>query len=90
MGALTPGEVYIYERADGITYARRIGDDPSTRKAIGWDYDKRTQDGRPLVDHIRESKLWGEIFRSAETNPLLQDAIDRVKIIYELSKKDEQ
>lgn len=90
MGTLKPGATYIYERADGVTYAREFGADPSTRKAIGWDYDKRTRDGRPLVDHIRESKLWGEIFRSAEANPVLQDAIDRVKIIYELSKKDEQ
>jgi hypothetical protein len=90
MGTLTPGATYIYERSDGTVYARELGADPSTRKAIGWNYDSRTQDGRPLVDHIRESKLWGEIFRAAETNPLLQDAIDRVKIIYELSKKDEQ
>jgi hypothetical protein len=37
-----------------------------------------------------DSKLWGNIHRAAKTNPLLQDALDRAKIIYELSKKDGQ
>jgi hypothetical protein len=40
----------------------------------------------PLVDHIREDKLWGEIRRAAKTNPALQEALDRVIIIYQLSK----
>jgi hypothetical protein len=35
-----------------------------------------------------DSKLWGEIHRAARTNPTLQEALDRVKIIYELSKND--
>jgi hypothetical protein len=36
-----------------------------------------------------DSKLWGEIHRAAKTNPALQDAIDRVKLIYTLSKQDD-
>ena len=39
MGSLKPGAKYIYERADGVTYAREFGADPSTREAIGWNYD---------------------------------------------------
>jgi hypothetical protein len=35
-----------------------------------------------------DSKLWGNIHRAAKENPLLQEALDRVKILYELSKKD--
>jgi len=50
------------------------------------DYDKRTADGRPLFDHIQENKMWGEIRRMARTNPALQDAVDRVIMIYRLSK----
>lgn len=48
--------------------------------------DPRTNDGRPLHDHLMESKLWGEIHRAALTNPTLQRALDRVIILYRLSK----
>ncbi len=88
-GRLEPGASYIYERADGITYARKLGDPPDQRFEIGRDFDPRTSDGRPLHDHIMDSKLWGEIHHAAKTNPALQDAIDRVKIVYALSKQDE-
>ena len=86
MGSLTPGATYVYEKADGVTYAREIGADPSTRKEIGRDYDHRTSDGRPLHEHIKETKLWGDIFRDARTNTALQEALERVKILYYLSK----
>ena len=103
MGTLTPGATYIYERADGIVYAREFGADPSTRQVVGYengkeydpvsghkiDYDKRTSDGRPLREHLMEDKLWGEIRRTAKTNPTLQDALDRAIMIYKLSKTDE-
>jgi hypothetical protein len=99
MGNLKPGATYIYERVNDVVYARESGADPSTRIVIGHNYDPitghridhdpRTADGRPLVDHIRENKLWGEIRRAAVTNPTLQDALDRVIMIYKLSKTDE-
>ena len=88
VGRLEPGATYVYERADGVVYARRIGDPPDRRFEIGRSYDSRTSDGRPLHDHIMDLKLWGEIHRAAKTNPALQDALDRVKVIYELSKQD--
>ncbi len=84
MGTLKPGATYIYERADGIVYAREFG--KTERREIGWNYDSRTSDGRPLVDHIQESKLWGEIFREAKTNIALQKALDNAILIYRLSK----
>jgi hypothetical protein len=86
MGSLKPGATYIYERNGGTVYAREAGADPSTRKEIGWDHDPRTNDGRPLFDHIMESKMWGEIHREAKTNPALQKALDRAIMIYKLSK----
>lgn len=86
MGKLKPGATYVYERVDNVVYARESGS--LDREAIGWDYDQRSRDGKPLIDELRENKLWGEIRRAAKTNPLLQDALDRAKIIYELSKKD--
>jgi len=88
MGSLKPGATYVYERANGIVYAREVGADPSTRKEIGYDYDSRTPDGRPLRDHIAEHQLWPKIHQAAHTNPALQEALDRVRIIYELSKDE--
>jgi len=90
MGNLKPSATYVYEKVDGITYAREAGAAPNTRQEIGWDYDPRTKDGRPLIEEIQESKLWGEIHREAKTNPALQAAIERVKIIYYLSKQERQ
>jgi len=97
MGSLKPGATYIYERANGVIYARESGADPSTRVEVGYeydpvtghriDYDKRTADGRPLHEHLMEDKLWGDIRRAAKTNPTLQDALERAIVIYELSKQ---
>lgn len=84
MGNLKPGATYIYEKADGITYAREFGAEPSERRIIGWD--SRTSDGRSLHDHIMEDKMWGEMRRMAKTNPALQHALDQCIIIYNLSK----
>jgi len=86
MGSLKPNATYIYESVDGVTYAREHGSDPSTRKEVGYTYDPRTSDGRPLHDHIMDDKMWGEIRRMAKTNIALQHAIDRVIMIYKLSK----
>lgn len=93
MGSLKPGRTLIHERVGSVVYARDFGADPNTRQVVGWDYDKdnpnfdpRTNDGRPLHDHIMEDKMWGEIRRMAKSNPTLQEALERVKIIYHLSK----
>jgi hypothetical protein len=84
MGSLRPGATYIYERNGDEIYAREQGQ--LDRKLIGHTYDSRTNDGRPLHDHMMDSKMWGEIHRSAKTNPALQKALDRVIMIYRLSK----
>jgi hypothetical protein len=84
MGTLKPGATYVYEHADGVTYAREFG--KQTRHPVGWEFDPRTSDGRPLIDRIRDDKLWGEIRRTAPTNPALQKALDRAIMIYRLSK----
>lgn len=83
MGSLKPGTKYIYEHHDGITYAREFGAPHNERFEIG-----RTLEKQNLIDDLREQKLWGEIHKAAKTNTLLQDALERAKIIYELSKKD--
>ena len=90
MGTLKPGATYIYERNGDEVYAREFGE--TERKLIGYKYemedkpDPRTNDGRPLHEHLMESKMWGEIRRMAPTNPALQKALDRAIMIYRLSK----
>jgi hypothetical protein len=90
MGSLKPGATYIYERNGEEVYAREFGE--TDRKLIGYKYemegqpDPRTDDGRPLVEHIREDKLWGAIRRAAKTNAALQSALDRAILVYHLSK----
>jgi hypothetical protein len=101
MSQLKPDTKYIYERANGVVYAREFGADPGDRTVVGYDYDpitgqkiphdwdSRTNDGRPLHDHIVENKMWGEIRRAAQTNPTLQDALDHAIMIYRLTKTHE-
>jgi hypothetical protein len=88
MGSLKPGATYIYERNGEEIYAREAGE--TDRKLIGYQYenkvDPRTDDGRPLFEHLREDKLWGEIRRAARTNKALQEALERVILIHQLSK----
>jgi hypothetical protein len=51
------------------------------------DIDLRTYDGRPLREHLMDSKMWGEIRRAAETNIALQSVLDHAIMIYKLSKE---
>ena len=43
-----------------------------------------------IRDQIRESQLWDNIHRAAKTNPALQEALDRVKVTYYLTKHYEE
>lgn len=81
MGNLKPGATYIYEKADGVTYAREFGE--VERFPVGWDADTQNK-----LNELKEARLWREIKQAATTNPTLHEALERVKIIYELSKKD--
>ncbi len=89
MGSLKPGATYIYERQGGTVYAREMGAPATERFAIGWDWEQENNPARvrgASVDDIRENHLWHEIRRAAMDNKELEAALDRVKIIYYLSK----
>ena len=45
---------------------------------------------KSLHDQIMESQLWGNIHRAALTNPTLQEALNRVKVIYYLTEDYEK
>ena len=77
MGSLKPDATYIYEKADGITYAREFGAPHNDRVEIGRDYQRFLKD---------ELRLWEDIVREGRTNRALQSALDRVKLMYHLSK----
>lgn len=77
MGSLKPGATYIYEKADGITYAREFGS--SERFEIGRDYSRILKD---------ELVLWENIVAASKTNPALQTVLNRAIMIYRLSKDD--
>jgi hypothetical protein len=86
MGTLTPGATYKYEEENGVTFA--VDEETGETKIAGWKYDPRTSDGRPLIEHIRDDKLWGEIRRAGRTNPALRNALDQCIVIYNLSKQN--
>lgn len=75
MGSLKPDTTYIYERANGITYAREFGS--TERRIIGYDADALIN---PANDLLRD------IVKESATNPTLQKALERVIMIYRLSK----
>lgn len=75
----------VYESPDGgkTIYERDVGS--IERKLIK---DNRTVDGRPLHEHLQETKLWGEIHRAAKTNKTLADILEQAKMVYALIKKE--
>lgn len=82
MGKLKPGATYIYEKDKGVTYAREMHADPSTRFPIGWDYEVQKK-----IEASEHAEMWEHVQEVAKTNPALQDAIDRVIMIYRLSQE---
>ena len=84
MGQYKPGATYIHESPDGgkTIYAREIG--TTERRLVGYSPD--------MIEHLkkidRESR-WMAILNQAERTPALQEAIDHVIMLYELSKTEE-
>jgi hypothetical protein len=76
MGSLKPGATLIYERANGVITAREFGS--TEKRVIGYDIGHS-----PEQIHLSE---WNDILRASEKNPTLQEAIERVIMIYNLSK----
>ena len=81
MSQLEPGATYVYEREGGRIYARRIGQ--TERILIGEDFLEDIQARRTAL-----AQEWEPIVYAAEQNPALQEAIDRVKILYALTREE--
>jgi len=81
MSQLEPGAAYVYEREGTRVYARRVG--TTERILIGEDFLEDIQARRTAL-----AKEWEPIVLAAEQNPALQEAIDRVKILYALTREE--
>ena len=89
-GRLKPGAQYIYERQGATVYAREFG--TNERFIIGYDWTPDDGLTKPTEEDIRRleyRQIMDNILKEAENNPALQDALDRVRIVYELSKENE-
>ena len=81
MGSLTPGATLIYERADGIIYAREAGAEPSTRRVVGYERGADYDPYRTTVD-------WNKMCEAAKTNPALKTALEQCIMLYNLIKDE--
>lgn len=77
-------ETYIYESPDGghTVYRRLIGQSPSEREIHSISDERQSNMAR-----LKEDKLWGEIRRSAQTDPVLKDLLDRAIIYHQLKSQ---
>ena len=50
----------------------------------------QSPESKKLHDDLMESQLWGNIRRAAKTDPTLQEALERVKVTYYLTKHYEE
>ncbi len=78
---IKPGVKYIYERNGEEIYAREVG--KSQRTMIGKYTDPFNEN---LTINYELENTWKDILRESRTNPTLQEAMERVKILYHLSK----
>ena len=83
MSQLKPGAKYVYENSDGVIYAREFGE--KERFEIG-----RTLTRQQMDNKREQQALWDDIIGEAKNNPALQTAIDRVIMLYQLSKDYER
>jgi hypothetical protein len=74
---------YVYESPDGgdTVYRRAVGS--SDRELHSISKSKQKWDQR-----VEEEMRWQKIIHAGKTNPALQEALDRARVIYELSNHD--
>lgn len=85
MGNLKPGEPLIYERADGVVYARYANDPSTPRWIIGGDPAGVARAQGNLLDYSE----WQNLCELSQTNPTLKKMMDKLVTTYYIIK-DEQ
>jgi predicted translin family RNA/ssDNA-binding protein len=76
----------VYESPDGgITiYKRKSGSTERTLHHV--DMDRVSPELKARIELERRRNQWADIFNTAERTPALQEAIERVIVLYELTK----
>ncbi len=86
MGSLTPGAKLIYERVGDTVYAREEGS--TERTVVGYNYHRDPLDHRNYMSSPKDAQLWHDIRQAALADKELQEALDRVKVLYYLKQKE--
>ena len=87
MSDIFENQPYIYESPDGGNTVYRRLPGTTQRDLI---QDNRTRDGRPLIEHIREDQMWGEIRKMARTDAGLQELLERAIVYYNLKREHDR
>ena len=86
MGQLIPGEALIYERANGVVYAR-YRDPPNNklpRWIVGGDPAGVAREHGDLLNYSD----WQDLCRLAKENPTLEKLLDQLVVMYYIVKDD--
>ncbi len=86
MGSLTPGVKLISERVGDTAYAREEGS--TERTVVGYNYHRDPLDHRNYMSSPKDAQLWHDIRQAALADKELQEALDRVKVLYYLKQKE--
>lgn len=84
MGSLNPGATYIYERAEGIIYAREFG--KTERHVVGYESGKEYD---PYGGNKRMMTDLNEIVKMCETDTAMRELLDKLFMLYNLKKNHE-
>ena len=77
MGSLKPGATLIYERANGIVYAREFG--TTSRTIVGFDIDNNSE-----LQFARQEI--NQILTMCESDPAMRELLNQLMVLYNLKK----
>lgn len=55
---------------------------------VGSQYRRLVKEPKSKMDRILEDKMWGDIRRMGQTNPAMQEQLERVIMLYHLLKEN--
>ena len=84
LGTLKPNEPLIYERAEGVVYARYANDSTTPRWIVGGD---PASVARAQGDLLNYSD-WQDLCRLANEHPTLEKLLDQLVTMYYIVKDD--
>ena len=77
MGSLKPGATLIYERSNGMIYAREFGS--TSRTIVGFDIDNNSE------FQIARQEI-NQILTMCESDPAMRELLDQLMVLYNLKK----